>query len=184
MKRVLSLICIFIMASTVFTPASGLAKGTSEDLVFSTAALEALERSVYVNTQSRTAHIDQEKASGYYNFTAEEFQTIQAVLDDLTDDQIQLMIDYSQANSKGGMQARVAPIIVWGGIAVLGIFTGAALYFSSKYMTYKEKQNLINRCYDMGGTPVIESGDTGGLHGEPKKAWWKISNTYTFECVK
>ena len=36
-------------------------------------------------------------------------------------------------------------------------------------MTYKETQNVINRCYDMGGTPVIESGDTGGLHGVPNK---------------
>jgi hypothetical protein len=49
----------------------------------------------------------------------------------------------------------------------------------------KKKQNLVNRCYDAGGTPVIEAGDTGSIHdGTPRKAWREISNTYTFECVK
>lgn len=171
------------MLSTVFT--SGvLAESNSGNLVFGTEGLEALDKSVYVDMQSRTAHVDKEKAMSYYNFTDEELNSVQVTLDNLTDDQIQEMINYAQFTSEDGIQPRVAPAIIWGGIAILGIFTGAALYFSSKYMTYKEKQNLINRCYDMGGTPSIESGDTGGLHGAPKKAWWKISNQYTFECVK
>ena len=141
-----------------------LAESHSEYLIFIAEELEALEKSVYVNIHSRTAHIDKEKALGYYNFTDEELQSIQVVLDNLTDEQIQVMIDNSQIPSEDGMQAKVAPIIIWGGIAALGIFSGTALYFSSKYMNYKEKQNLVNRCYDVGGTPVIESGDTGGIH--------------------
>lgn len=184
MKKFLSVICILVIALFVSPSGVGLAKNNSEDLVFSDEGLEALEKSIYVNLQSRTAHIDKEKALSYYNFTEEELQFIQITLDSLSDDQIQLVIDHSNASSEGGIQTRIAPIIVWGGIAALGIFTGAALYFSSNYMNYKEKQNLVNRCYNVGGTPVIESGDTGGVHGAPKKAWWKISNTYTFECVK
>ena len=184
MKKILSLICILLMVLTTFTSGVGLANDNSENLVFSAEGLKAIEKSVYVNTQSRTAHIDEEKALDYYEFTAEELQYIQDTLDNLTDDQIQIMIDYSQVNSKGGSQIQVAPIIIWGGIALIGIFTGAALYFSSKYMTHQEKMSLINQCYAVGGTPSIESGDEGGLYGAPKKAWWKLSNTYDFECIK
>ena len=94
------------------------------------------------------------------------------------------MVNYSLSNSGDDLQTRVAPLIVWGGIAALGIFSGAALYFSSKYMNHLEKQNLINRCYDVGGTPSLDAGDTGCMGGAPKKAWGKISNSYSFECVK
>ena len=69
--------------------------------------------------------------------------------------------------SEDEVTTMVAPVIVWGGVVILGIFTGAALYFSSKYMTHVEKQNLINRCYDMGGTPSLDSGDTGAWAAHP-----------------
>ena len=168
------------MASTAFMSGQGFANSKG----FSFDGITAINNSVYVNTITRTAHIDTDKALSLYDFTADELEYIQSTLDILTDEQIQLVIDSSTTVSEGDVNARVAPVIVWGGIAILGMFTGAALYFSSKYMTYKEKQNLINQCYNVGGTPSIDSGDTGGLHGEPKKAWWKITSTYSFECVK
>ncbi|SES05414.1 hypothetical protein [Salipaludibacillus aurantiacus] len=183
-KKAFTLFCAVMMLSLAFIPGGTTLANNNATLNFSSEALEALEKSVYVNTLTRTAHVDNERALNYYEFTNDELELIQNELDNLNDYQIQAMIDHATANSEDEMQPLVAPAIVWGGIAVLGIFTGAALYFSSKYMNHVEKQNLINRCYDMGGTPSIDSGDTGGLHGAPKKAWWKMSNTYSFECVK
>ncbi|MCE7791706.1 hypothetical protein K8O68_04585 [Salipaludibacillus sp. CUR1] len=117
---------------------------------FSGEALEALEKSVYVNTLTKTAHVDNEKALNYYEFNNDDLELIQNELDNLNDYQIQAMIDHATATSEGEMQPLVAPAIVWGGIAVLGIFTGTALYFSPKYLNHVEKQNLINRCYRYG----------------------------------
>ncbi|WYP27555.1 hypothetical protein NSQ54_05440 [Alkalihalobacillus sp. FSL W8-0930] len=174
---------VLLVASLIFPTGQASAASSEEPLQFPPEALEALESSVYVDTQSRTAHIDQEKALELYSFTDEEFTLIQERLDQLSDDQIQEMINYATPDS-GDISTQVAPAIIWGGIAVIGIFTGAALYFSSKYMTHQEKQNLINRCYDMGGSPSIDSGDVGGMGGEPQKAWWKMSNEYSFECVQ
>ena len=94
-EKILSLICILIIGSTVFSSGVGLAESNSEDLIFNAEGLEALEKSVYVNIHSRTAHIDKEKALGKYNFTDEELQSIQVVLNNLTDEQIQVMIDNS-----------------------------------------------------------------------------------------
>lgn len=171
------------MFTFVLNPGVSLAKD-SQTLVFSEEGLEALDKSVYVNLETRTVHLDKEKALHYYRFTDEELNQIQQTLDNLTEEEIEQIIIHSTANSDGGAEPRVASIIVWVSIAILAIFTSIALYFSSKYMTHKEKQTLINRCYDIGGRPVIDSGDTGGLGGAPEKAWWKISNTYTFECVQ
>lgn len=144
----------------------------------------ALDQSIYIDLENRTASLDREKALQGYAFTEKELQIVEDRLGSLTDEEVQLMIEEASPVSEDDVTTMVAPVIVWGGVAILGIFTGAALYFSSKYMTHVEKQNLINRCYDMGGTPSLDSGDTGGMGGAPKKAWWKISNTYTFECVK
>lgn len=104
-------------------------------------------------------------------------------MDRLTEEEIDQIISYSLTH-EDGVQLRSASIILWVGIAVIvAIVATTGLYFSSTYMTHKEKQNLINSCYEVGGTPIIDSGDVGEIGGEPEKAWWKISNTYTFECA-
>lgn len=176
------------MLSMLVTPetASALAEseGDTNTLIFNEQGLAALDKSVYVDLTTNSAHVDKEKALYHYNFTDHQLNAVQSKLDNLTDEEIESMVNYSLSNSGDDLQTRVAPLIVWGGIAALGIFSGAALYFSSKYMNHLEKQNLINRCYDVGGTPSLDSGDTGGMGGAPKKAWWKISNSYSFECVK
>ncbi|SEH46800.1 hypothetical protein SAMN05192559_101614 [Halobacillus karajensis] len=183
LKKITIMLLSVLMLSFAFNAGMISAESTDKIVFEDAEALEALNESVYVHTQERAAYLNKEKALSLYDFTKEEMNMVETELHNLTDQQIQEMINYAQANNDG-VQIMVAPLIVWGGIAALGIFAGTALYFSSKYMNYKEKQNLVNRCYDVGGTPSLDSGDNGGIHSAPKKAWWKISNTYSFECVK
>lgn len=151
---------------------------------FDAEALEALDKSIYINTISKTAHIDREQALSYYEFTSEELDAVQNDLDHLTEEEVTQIIHHSMANGDDGVQLRSASVIIWVGVSIiLAIVASTAIYFSSTYMTHKEKQNLIDGCYEVGGTPIIDSGDTGELGGEPEKAWWKISNTYTFKCA-
>jgi|SRR5690625_2742015 len=181
--KLLSLISVILMLTFILNPATSYADG-SDAFDFDAEGLEALNKSIYVNSVTRTAHVDKEKALTYYSFTDEELNAVQYELDKLTDSEIQEMINYT-LDSDGEGQARSVSVVVWVGLAavILGIIASTAVYFSSKYMTYKEKQNLVNRCYDMGGTPVLDSGDTSDIGAAPEKAWWKISNTYTFQCV-
>jgi len=180
--KILSIMCTILMFHLMLQPSTSFAQ--DEAFVFNDEALKALDQSVYVNMATKTAHIDREKALKHYDFTDEELNMIQNELDNLSDDDIEKMVNFATYKHDGDVQPRNVSLIVWVSIAALGIITGTALHFSLQYMTYKEKQNLIDQCYDIGGTPKIDSGDVGGINGEPEKAWWKISNTYTFECVK
>lgn len=183
MIRRISLFCSVLMFTFILSPATGYAQVGSETLILNEAAIDALEKSIYVNTMTNTAHIDHDKALSYYNFTTQEFTMIQQQLNQLTEDQVIEIINYTLNNSEGEPHAKSVSIIIWVGIIVIGIVTSLALYFSSKYITHQEKQNLINRCYDAGGTPIIDSADLGGIGGAPEKAWWKISSSYKFQCA-
>lgn len=185
--RTLSLFLATLMLTFVIHPGTGYAqvvtKDGSEALMLSPEAVDALEQSIFVNTMTNTAHIDQAKALQYYDFTDKELTTLQHQLDQLTEDEVTEIVNYTLANSGEEAQTRSVSLIIWVGVIVIGIVTSLALYFSSKYITHKEKMTLIDRCYDAGGTPIIDSADVGGLNGAPEKAWWKISSTYKFECA-
>ncbi|WP_227659016.1 MULTISPECIES: hypothetical protein [unclassified Corynebacterium] len=55
--------------------------------------------------------------------------------------------------------------IIWGGVAILGMLTDGGLIFYSMYTSHEEKQNLVNRCSDSGGKPIIDSRDSVGVEG-------------------
>lgn len=75
-------------------------------------------------------------------------------------------------------------MIIWGGVAALGILAGGGLIFYAMYSSHEEKQTLINRCYDKGGNPVVDSRDSAGVEGTTDSGAAKHSGGYRFECQK
>ena len=54
----------------------------------------------------------------------------------------------------------------------------------SMYTTHAEKQNLINQCYQNGGSPVVDSRDSAGVEGTTDSGAAKNEGGYRFECQK
>jgi len=182
--RLISFVMTLLVLMLTVQPSKGFAQPVHEDglngVTLSAEALEALDHSIYINTLTKTAHIAPYLASNYYDFIDEELNAIQQSLDQLTEVEFDYLIEQSVNSDGDGIQLRSASVIVWVEVTViLAIVATTALYFSLTYMNHLEKQNLIDRCYEVGGTPIIDSGDIGDIGGEPEKVWWKISNTYT-----
>ena len=68
-------------------------------------------------------------------------------------------------STNSGVSFRIAPAIIWGGVAILGIITGGGLIFYAMYTSHAEKQNPIHQCYANGGNPVVDCRDSAGVEG-------------------
>ncbi|EON72272.1 hypothetical protein [Lysinibacillus sphaericus] len=146
--------------------------------------IEALGLSVYF-TDDGLMNIDKERALAYYDFSQQELDSIESQLKNISKDRVTELKEITMSTQNNDEAVVYAiPVIVWVGAGVIGLLTGAAIYFTGKYMNWQEKKYLVDSCYKHGGRPILDSGDTAGLTGEPKKAWWKIGNTYSFECAK
>lgn len=123
--------------------------------------------------------------------TAAEVDAVRLGLETLSDEQIDEVLldngmnpDEVRHTVEPGTSLRIAPAIIWGGVAILGILAGGGLIFYAMYTSHAEKQNLINRCYDNGGAPVIDSRDSAGVEGTTDSGAAQRAGGYRFECQK
>ncbi|KOS63598.1 hypothetical protein FJQ98_08645 [Lysinibacillus agricola] len=184
----------FVIASILLFVNFSITTGVSAQSVNSTNELqinnltaekiEALGFSVYF-TNDGLMNIDKERALVYYDFSQQELDSIESQLKNISKDRVAELKEITMSIQNNDEPVVYAiPVIVWVGAGIIGVLTGAAIYFTGKYMNWQEKKYLVDTCYKHGGRPILDSGDTAGLNGEPKKAWWKIGNTYSFECAK
>ena len=77
----------------------------------------------------------------------------------------------------------VAPVVWLSGAAIATLVTGA-LIFSAMYFNHKEKQNLIDKCYENDGYPEVDSRNEAGVEGTTDSAAADHAGGYKFECKK
>lgn len=139
---------------------------------------------VYYDTSIGELIFEEEEGKEFYDFNSNEISDIENKLAKIPKENIESVIkNSSDMDSEPGIQPQIAPLI-WGGIAVVGILVGGGLIFSSMYFSHKEKTQLIDRCYDEGGTPDVESKDSAGVSGKTNSGAAKQNGGYKFECVK
>ena len=149
-----------------------------------------LAEAMYFDAGTDEIRLD-ERSIDSSRVTEAEVDTVRRGLTQLTDEQIdEVLIDNGmdpdevRQTVEPGVSLRIAPAIIWGGVAILGILAGGGLIFYAMYTSHAEKQNLINRCYDNGGTPVIDSRDSAGIEGTTDSGAAKREGGYRFECQK
>lgn len=150
----------------------------------------ALSEAVYYDAGADEFRLNEGKID-HDRVTAAEVDTAESELADLSDEQIDQVIadngydpEQMRQPDNSGIAPRIAPAVIWGGVALIGILAGGGLIFYAIYTTHAEKQNLINQCYDNGGTPVIDSRDSAGVEGTTDSGAAKQSGGYRFECQK
>ncbi|WP_458119966.1 hypothetical protein [Paenibacillus sp. Z6-24] len=148
----------------------------------------ALSESLEYSARTGKIAINQVKAKQLYNFSDQEIKGYAAFLDSLTPDETKELltaygVDVSAADTGNGeITPQIAPII-WIGIIAIGVIAGGVI-FTALYFNHQQKMTLINRCYDEGGTPKIDSRDSSGLNGTTSSGAAEGANGYKFECVK
>lgn len=123
--------------------------------------------------------------------TEAEVDQARAGLENLTDDQInQVLVDNGydpqeiRNSANGPGTSRVAPIIIWGGLALIGVLVGGGLIFHAQYNSHEEKKSLVEECLKHGGQPVLDSKDAAGLEGTTDSVAAQQEGGYRFECQK
>ncbi|CCE54339.1 MAG: chromosome partitioning protein ParB [Corynebacterium sp.] len=150
----------------------------------------ALAEAVYYDEGADEFRLNEAKID-HDRVTAAEIDTAESELAGLSDEQIDQVIadngyDPEQMRQPDSTQItpQIAPAIIWGGVALIGILTGGGLIFYAMYTSHAEKQNLIDQCYDNGGSPVIDSRDSSGVEGTTDSGAAKHAGGYRFECQK
>ncbi|WP_411346251.1 hypothetical protein ACE3MZ_09815 [Paenibacillus sp. WLX1005] len=149
----------------------------------------ALSESLVYQQDTGTIVINQVKAKQLYSFSEQELKGYTTFLNSLTPEETNDLlqaygVDVSTTNATDGnvVTPQIAPII-WIGIIAIGVIAGGVI-FSALYFNHQQKMTLINRCYDEGGTPKIDSRDQSGLNGTTNSGAAEGANGYKFECIK
>lgn len=154
----------------------------------------ALSESILFNFNTEKLEIDRELAEGKNLFSSSELDHIENVLNSFSvEDTKNLLlnqgIDMENYNGEillkedenGDIQPYAWPII-W--LAGIGLVSFIGYLFYDKYLSNKEKKNLINRCYDAGGFPVIDNRDISGQYGTTSDSAAVTIGGYNFACSR
>lgn len=149
---------------------------------------EAIASGIFYDPSSRTFILDEELVTQNIDISQEVLAGYQEKLNNISSDEAEAAMqsvgaDVNQ-NDSGEVSTQVAPAIIYGGVAAFGLFLGAAVIFSALYFNHQQKMNLIDRCYDEGGTPQVDSADSAGLNGTKNSSASSSANGYEFECVE
>lgn len=157
----------------------------------------ALGESILYNFETGKLEIVKEFANEKYDFNDSELDYYNEKFNELTVDETNKLL-LSQGidieNYEGDVlylennEGTVQPFGVIAILAGIGIVTAIGYFWWDKYLTYKIKQNLIDKCYSIGGSPVFDSRDDSGFKGDPKKNrnYYEISSEggYNFACER
>ncbi|MDO4928134.1 MAG: chromosome partitioning protein ParB [Corynebacterium sp.] len=149
-----------------------------------------LAETMYFDAATDQIRLDEGRID-YDRVTEFEVEQVRLGLESLSDEQIdEVLLDngYDPAEIRQSNQSefsvRAAPVVIWGGAAIIGILTGGGLIFYSQYSSNEEKRNLIDKCHEQGGSPVIDTRDSAGLEGSTDSISAKREGGYRFECQK
>lgn len=154
----------------------------------------ALSESILINLNTGKLEIDKELAQEKYAFPNSELNRIENVLDSLDVEETKNLLlsqGIDMENYEGeillkedrdGVIQPFAWQIIW--LAGIGLVSFIGYLFYDKYLTDREKRNLINRCYDSGGLPVIDERDTSGRFGTTSDTAAITVGGFNFACAR
>lgn len=184
-KKIAGVLSGALVASTIATPVA-----SADELDEQIRGPLTLADAMYYDAHSDQIRLDEGRID-HDRVTNDEIQRVEAGLEKLTDEQIDAVLadndldpDQTRQSDDSGVSFRIAPVIIWGGVAILGILTGGGLIFYAIYTTHEEKKQLIDKCYSNGGTPAIDSKDSSGVEGTTDSGAAKHAGGYRFECQK
>ncbi len=146
----------------------------------------ALEQSGFYNPETHEILLSEEIAKSHYDFTDQELADIKNRLANLTDSEVDMILDFNGIDVdeiEAGADTAHANWI-WLIPVGIGIIVAGGIIFSALYFSHQEKMTLINRCYDKGGNPRVSSQDKAGLKGTTNSGEAQQAGGYKFECVK
>ena len=154
----------------------------------------ALSESILFNLNTEKLEIDKGLAQEKYAFPNSELNRIENVLDSLDVEETKNLLlaqgidmeNYEgeilfKEDRDGVIQPFALPVI-W--LAGIGLVSFIGYLFYDKYLTDREKRNLINRCYDSGGSPVIDERDTSGRFGTTSDTAAITIGGFNFACAR
>lgn len=178
------------LAAAVGTAATVAPVAQAQEIDSDVQSPAALVEAVYFDSDADEFRLNEAKID-HDRVTTEEIDEVESELSDLSDEEIDQVIaengydpDQVREPNPSGVTPMIAPAVIWGGVALIGILTGGGLIFYAMYTTHSEKQSLIDQCYDNGGTPVIDSRDSSGVEGTTDSGAAKTAGGYRFECQK
>lgn len=153
----------------------------------------ALSESILFNFNTGKLEIDKELAEEKYTFSNSELNQVENVLDSLSVEETKDLllaqgIDMENYEGEillkedGDEVIQYAWPIIW--LAGIGLISFIGYLFYDKYLSNKEKKNLINRCYDAGGYPVIDNRDISGQYGTTNDTAAVNIGGYNFACSR
>lgn len=153
----------------------------------------ALSESILFNFNTGKLEIDKELAEEKYTFSNSELNQVENVLDSLSVEETKDLllaqgIDMENYEGEillkedGDEVIQYAWPIIW--LAGIGLISFIGYLFYDKYLADKEKKNLINRCYDAGGYPVIDNRDISGQYGTTNDTAAVNIGGYNFACSR
>lgn len=153
----------------------------------------ALSESILFNFNTGKLEIDKELAEEKYTFSNSELNQVENVLDSLSFEETKDLllaqgIDMENYEGEillkedGDEVIQYAWPIIW--LAGIGLISFIGYLFYDKYLSDKEKKNLINRCYDAGGYPVIDNRDISGQYGTTNDTAAVNIGGYNFACSR
>lgn len=179
-KRIISLLVLILALSSALVPYANAQAVASKE--------EAINSSTYYLPYEDKIILDEEKALSLNNqITAAEIKEIELYLSSLKTKQIdEILIDngYDLEDVKVDEDVAHANIVWFVPVIIIALLVTGAIIFTGKYLSYKEKKNLVDKCYANKGYPVLDSRDKTGVSGSPKKGVAEGSGGYKFECRK
>ncbi|QTD42522.1 hypothetical protein [Sporosarcina sp. Te-1] len=145
----------------------------------------SISQSLYYDKGSGKVQIDENRVAELQNISLKEAQALKEANEALSDlskeetDKMLIDAGYDPENLEDGAYLPNA----WP-IFLIGIGLIVAYYFWDRYLSYKEKTLLINRCYDQYGYPVVDSRDNSGLRGIPNEAEASRVGGFNFACMQ
>lgn len=181
MTKLIVIILAFVLTfSSLFTPISNAQTIADKN--------EAIATSTYYSVKKHEILLNEQEAlSKNPNLTNQELNQVNKYLKSLSDEDIdEILIEngYSLEEVKIDPSLGHANIVWYVPVIIIGILVTGALIFTAKYFSHKEKMNLIDKCYDNGGYPVVDSRDRSGVNGTTSSAGAKSAGGYKFECRK
>ncbi|MCM0627112.1 hypothetical protein M5J14_21685 [Lysinibacillus sp. OL1_EC] len=152
----------------------------------------ALAESVLYNFNTKKLEFDEETAKEKYHFTDEELNYYES-LESLTPKEVNntlLTLGIDMENYDGDIiykeneDGEITPYAVVAWLAGIGLVSFIGYFFWDRYLTHKEKMNYMNRCFDQGGNPIIDSRDDAGLNGQTNATEARKIGGYNFACEK
>lgn len=181
-KNYFLLFLAFILSfSTLFSPTAEAQSNFSKK--------EALAYSVYYSVKDNILVLNEAEAlEKNSNITESDIKEINKFLNSMTESDINNILEENGYNLEDvkleNTELAHANIVWFVPIVLIAILATGAIIFTSMYFSYKEKKNLVDKCYSNQGYPVIDSRDHTGIKGKTDGGAAKKAGGYKFTCKK